>query len=247
MVGHVTWFGHGTVGIEMDGARLLTDPLLRARVAHLRRHAPVPMPGPQDAVLITHLHRDHLDLSSLRRVEARTPAIVPRGAGRYLARRGFDVVEVGVGDEVAVGGLIVLAVPAVHDGARGPLGPHAPALGFVVSGSRTVYHAGDTDLFDGMAAIGAGGVDVALLPIWGWGSTLGAGHLDPARAATAAALLAPGTVVPIHFGTYAPQGLGRARPGFLDTPLPAFLAAMAESAPGVRVAPLAQGERLLLG
>ncbi|HMG99523.1 MAG TPA: MBL fold metallo-hydrolase, partial [Gaiellales bacterium] len=61
----VTWIGHGTALLDVDGVRLLTDPLLRDRVAHLRRHAPLPpletLRG-IDAVLLTHLHRDHLDL-----------------------------------------------------------------------------------------------------------------------------------------------------------------------------------------
>ena len=107
----VTWIGHGTVLVELDGVRLLTDPLLRDRVAHLRRHVPPPPPDALrdiDAVLITHLHRDHLDLPSLRRIGRRVPIIVPRGGGRMLLRRGFDAVrEIAPGEEVAVGALTV--------------------------------------------------------------------------------------------------------------------------------------------
>ena len=88
----VTWIGHGTALVELDGARLLTDPLLRDRVAHLRRHAPLPPDRDLqgiDAVLLTHLHRDHLDLPSLRRIGKKVPIVVPRGGGRLLLRRGF--------------------------------------------------------------------------------------------------------------------------------------------------------------
>ena len=79
----VTWVGHGTVLVDLDGVRVLTDPLLRDRVVHLRRHAPLPPPQMLkglDAVLLTHLHRDHLDLPSLAAGRA-------AGAGRRAARR----------------------------------------------------------------------------------------------------------------------------------------------------------------
>ena len=107
----VTWIGHGTALVDLDGVRLLTDPLLRDRVAHLRRRVPPPDAAALrdlDAVLISHLHRDHLDLPSLRRVARDLPLVVPRGGGRLLLRRGFDAVrEVAPGDEVAIGALTV--------------------------------------------------------------------------------------------------------------------------------------------
>ena len=96
-----------------------------------------------------------------------------------------DVREIAVGGEARLGSVVVRAVPAVHSGYRPPLGPTAPPLGFVIRGSRTVYFAGDTDLFDGMGAFGEP-IDLALIPVWGWGPTLGRGlHLDPHRAAQA--------------------------------------------------------------
>ena len=76
-----------------------------------------------------------------------------------------------------------------------------PALGYVVSGSQQVYFAGDTDLFAGMSAL-AGALDVALLPVAGWGPKVDAGHLDPLRAAKSLPLLKPRIAVPIHWGTY---------------------------------------------
>src|SRR6476659_9384038 len=98
----VTWIGHGTVLVDLDGVRLLTDPLLRNRVAHLQRRVPPPdaeAVRDLDAVLISHLHRDHLDLPSLRRVPRDPTLVVPRGAGRMLLRRGFTSVrEVAPGD-----------------------------------------------------------------------------------------------------------------------------------------------------
>jgi L-ascorbate metabolism protein UlaG (beta-lactamase superfamily) len=245
----VTWIGHGTALLDLDGVRLLTDPLLRNRVAHLRRHAPLPSPETLrgiDAVLLTHLHRDHLDLPSLRRVGREVPIVVPRGGGRLLLRRGFDAVrEIVPGEQIALGSLSVSATEARHHGGRGVVvGAHGPALGYVIAGSRRIYHAGDTDLFDGMQAIGTTGLDLALVPIWGWGSRLGPGHLNPLRAAQALELLAPRIAVPIHWGTYAVGRAARKPPRYVRAPLEPFLAAASELAPAVRVVALEPGQSL---
>ena len=225
----LTYVGHSTVLIEMDGARLLTDPLLRGRVAHLRRQGPVPdldRLWPLDGVLLSHLHLDHCDLPSLRRLGTDIRVLVPRGAGTLLRRRGFrEVEELGPGETARAGALTVTATPAAHSGFRPPLGPVAAALGFVVSGSRRVYFAGDTDLFPEMAEIAVApdgrGLDAALLPVWGWGPALGPGHLDPRRAALALWLLRPSLTVPIHWGTLRPAR--PARPGRSERPAPRYL------------------------
>ena len=154
----ITWIGHSTVLIELDGVRLLTDPLLRKRVLHLRRVVDVD-PGVAsnlDAVLISHLHYDHLDLPSLRRLDRSCLVVVPRGGGRLLTRRGFrNVVEIERGESIAIGACTVEATHAEHDGNRGPLMARAAAIGFLVSGTGRVYFAGDTDLFDEMSGLGA--------------------------------------------------------------------------------------------
>ena len=97
-------------------------------------------------------------------------------------------------------------MPAEHHGTRTPFGPHAESVGFVLSaaGQPSVYFAGDTGLHPAMADLA--GVDVALIPVWGWGTNLGPGHLDPVTAADATALVDPGLVVPIHWGTFLPIG-----------------------------------------
>jgi len=255
----VTYVGHATVLLEMDGVRLLTDPVLRGRVGPLRRHGAPPAPGIAaglDALLVSHLHRDHADLPSLRRVDRATPVLAPPGAGGFLARQGFaDVRELAPGESSQVGPVTVTAVEA-HHAVRprtalpvrfmhptGPKGaPEAPdAVGFVVEGGgRRVYFAGDTDLFEGMAGLGP--LDLALLPIWGWGPSLGPGHLDPERAARAAALLSPRAVVPIHWGTLYPLGLARLRPEPLRAPPREFARWMEALAPQVEVRALAPGE-----
>ena len=103
----------------------------------------------------------------------------------------------------------------------------------VEGAGRSVYFAGDTDVFAGMAELAP--VDVALLPIWGWGPTMGPGHMDPDRAAEAAALLEARLAIPIHWGTYYPVHLGlRGPPAFLQTPPPLFEQADAGAVAGDR-------------
>ena len=242
----IEYVGHATVVIDLDGVRLVTDPLLRNRVAHLRRAAPVDAKALRgiDAVLISHAHYDHLDLPSLEKLGKKLPIIVPRGLGGLLRKRRFEtVIEVEQQESIHIGALEVRAVPAEHDGGRGPFGASAEALGYIVTGSRSVYFAGDTDLFDGMGDLGP--VDVGLVPIWGWGPGLGAGHLDPAQAAEAVALLRPGLVVPIHWGTYFPIHLGlRGAPDFVGLPPAEFVAAVERIAPDVLVRVLRPGQSL---
>jgi L-ascorbate metabolism protein UlaG (beta-lactamase superfamily) len=247
--GRIRYVGHSTVLVDLDGVRLLTDPLLRSRVAHLRRRSPVDTSALRgiDAVLVSHAHYDHLDLPSLEKLGKKVPVVVPRGLAGLLRKRRFEtVVEVEEGETFRIGELAVRAVPAEHAGGRGPLGASAAALGYVVSGSTSVYFAGDTDLFDGMADLGD--LDVGLIPVWGWGPTLGkGGHLDPKRAAEAVRRLAVKIAVPIHWGTYFPIHLGIRRvPPFVELPPAEFAAACAEVAPDVTVRVLQPGEELLL-
>lgn len=193
--------------IALDGVTVVTDPLLRRRAAHLLRYAP-PVPRlTADAVLISHAHYDHLDPLSLARLGRGTPVVAPIGVGPMLRRRRFhDVREVAAGDRLTFGPLEVVATAADHPGTRPPTRLRAEALGYLVRGSLTVYFAGDTGLFDEMSEIGDEGIDVALIPVDGWGPTVGEGHLDPGGAAEAVKLLRPRVAVPIHWGTYAPYG-----------------------------------------
>jgi L-ascorbate metabolism protein UlaG (beta-lactamase superfamily) len=240
----IVFLGHATVLIEVDGVRLLTDPLLRGRVAHLRRRVP-PVPRELftgiDAVLISHLHHDHLDLPSLRLLGEETHVVVPAGAGAWLRRKGFGTVtELGVGDVAKAGTLTVTAVRAHHDGRRLG-GPHAEPLGYLVSGGHTVYFAGDTELFAEMSNLPRP-LDAALLPVAGWSPTLGAGHMGPLDAARAASLIGPRIAIPVHWGTLSPLGPGRRDRERLGDPPRLFAEYVASIAPRVEVRILAPGQ-----
>ena len=217
----LTWVGHATTLIDLDGYRILTDPLLTRRVAHLRRRRAVPEADQHDIdlILLSHVHLDHLHLPSLKRLRPSARVLAPTGSARLLYKAGFrDVTDVNVGDRIAAGPTVIEVVPAAHKHGRGPHSRvTARPVGFVIEGSgRRIYFPGDTDLFDAMAELGD--IDVALLPIWGWGSTLGEGHLNPLRAAEATRLIRPELLVPIHWGTYAPEDGRRRLPRWFDAP-----------------------------
>ncbi|MEU8930226.1 MBL fold metallo-hydrolase [Streptomyces sp. NPDC048409] len=249
----ITWWGHATCTIEDSGVRLLTDPLFARRLAHLRRRRGAPPPAAArraDLVLVSHLHADHLHVPSLAGLAPGTRLLVPRGAPRAVPAlrrlRQLRITEVGVGDEIPVGPLVVRVVPARHDGRRLPVGPHrSPALGYVVEGAARTYFAGDTGLFDEMAEA-VGPVDVALLPVGGWGPHLGEGHLDAGRAARALALLEPRSAVPVHYGTYWPIGMDGMRPHEFHAPGDEFVRLAAQYAPRVAVHRLGHGEGVRL-
>ncbi len=205
----ITYVGHATVEIRVDDStRLLTDPVVRPRVAHIRRIAPradVASLRGADAVLISHGHHDHLDPRSLRAVEPRA-VVCPPGCARIVRAAGVGrVEELEPGGSIEVGGARIEAVEVEHDGKRHPLAKGSTSLGFVIRGRESAFFAGDTELFAGLENYA--GVDVALLPIWGWGPKLGAGHMGPEDAARATALLRPRVVIPIHWGTLAGPGV----------------------------------------
>jgi L-ascorbate metabolism protein UlaG (beta-lactamase superfamily) len=270
----ITWWGHATTTVEANGTRLLTDPVLTSRIAHLRRRRgpnPSPEAGHCDAVLVSHLHADHLHLTSLAKVAPDAALVVPRGAAKLIhADRGPSYsdrcIEVAPGNQLTIGSLEITAVTAHHDGRRLPWSSYsAQAVGYRIAsvasiasiasvasvdstdstdsigGSPSVWFAGDTDLYDGLAAE-AGPVDLALVPVGGWGPSLGPGHLDPVRAAEAVRRVGASTAVPVHFGTFWPIGFDRVKPELFLPPGDRFRAAMAEVDPAVKVELLVPGE-----
>jgi L-ascorbate metabolism protein UlaG (beta-lactamase superfamily) len=257
------FLGHSTVRVELAGRTVLTDPLLAPTVGLLRRVVPLPAPtawAGVDLVLISHLHGDHLHLPSLRTLGPDVRIVVPRGAGDWLRGRGFPRVdELSAGESLQDGALRITGVRAEHSGHRwGPRSTHGPAtesLGYLLEGGgSSVYASGDTGLFDGMAVLGERAIDVALLPVWGWGPSLGPGHLDPVGAAEAVARIRPRFAVPVHWGTLTLAGMtwlpspmrARMRRLLIDPPRK-FAMEVAARGLGTRVVVTEPGHPVLLG
>ena len=250
MADRITFLGHSAVRLELGGTTLLVDPLLRRRFLHVLRAAPPPPPetvSGVDGLAISHLHMDHLDFPSIRGLDRATPVLVPAGGEGLLRRRGFrDVTGLVAGDGAVIGAVEIKAARADHDGRRWRFGPPVESIGFDLRApAARVYFAGDTDLFDEMAELGPG-IDVAMLPIGGWGPRVGPGHLNPKRAARAAAMIRPRIVVPIHWGAYLRVGLARTKPELLTQPPRELVAQVEALAPGVDVEVLEPGESLAL-
>ena len=250
MGNRLTFLGHSTVLIDLDGVRVLTDPLLGHLAAGaLRRQVPaVSADALMDisAVFISHGHLDHLDLASLRALPGAPALIVPVGLGRVVsdAARG-EVHEMRAGDRLQIGALTLEAVHAEHSRCRSLFTSAESPLGLLIVGSTSVYFAGDTGLFPEMRQL-AGRVDVALLPVGGWGPTLGRGHLDPRRAAEAAVRICPAIATPIHWGTLYPLGLRRVAGRRFDGPGEAFRDAVAARAAPIEVRVLRPGQSMPL-
>ena len=241
---HIHFGGHSTLLIEIDGVKVLTDPLFREWLLHIKRHAPaidMAVFGQPDVILISHSHLDHLDKQSLQRLDRGAHVIAPSDTVKIIRRLGFQhITAVKPGDTIETHGLKVITVPAIHGGGRLPWSAEGDMLGFIVesglAGSakdgsalddglgaapQSFYFAGDTDLYpamDQLAKLTQSGIDLALLPVWGWGPKVGEGHLDPTSAAEAAKLVNAWVTVPIHWGGYFPFGLKRTHGRLLSTP-----------------------------
>ena len=231
----------------MDGFRLLTDPILRNRVTFLHRAAPALTSSSYekiDAVLISHLHYDHLDFPSLRMLPEPLKLVIPGGSAPVLRKGGYeDLNELRIGDSIRLGPLEVEAVFADHVRKRGLVGPSADCLGYIISGSSKIYYPGDTRLFPEMAHL-ADDLEMALMPVWGWGFDRGRMHMGPREAAEALTLLKPRQAIPIHWGTLVPLGTRFLKPSFLYFPPLEFASWARQLAPEVKVHIVMPGESI---
>lgn len=253
----VRWLGHATVVLDVDGVRLVTDPLLRRHAGVLRRRggrAPLAADWRgTDAALVSHLHHDHAEVGSLRMLGP-VPVLAAPSSAHWLTGRGLRGVGVAPGEWCTVTGATggtarVRTVPAEHGHRPMPHRPNA-ATGFVVRGDGvTVWFAGDTGPFPGLVRVpelAGAPVDLALVPVGGWGPRLSGGHLDPVEAARVCALVGARVAVPVHWGTLHAPASRRLPPGWMDRAGWAFEAAAQRVAPGVEVRVLAPGEAAVL-
>jgi L-ascorbate metabolism protein UlaG (beta-lactamase superfamily) len=250
----ITFVGHSTTLVEVSGVRVLTDPILRDKFRLLRRKEAVCSTCVDvrsiDAVVLSHMHFDHMDYPSLRMIPREIPIIAPEGAGRYLSREvGHDVVEMRVGQRVRIGDIEVHATPSVHaSGFYWPLWYPRNVLSYMFVGSEVVYFIGDTALFDDLARLGRDfDIDVALLPVWGIGPYLRGDHMTPAQAAEALSMLRARTAIPIHWGTIHPAGPIWKKMAFLAEPPRLFAREAARVSPMTDVRILAPGQTATIG
>jgi L-ascorbate metabolism protein UlaG (beta-lactamase superfamily) len=250
IVDSVTWLGHSTVLLEIAGTRLLTDPLLRPHAGLLRRRTPRPTEEhwrEVDAVLLSHLHHDHAHLRSLRELGP-VPILTGRENAAWL--RGRDLPGVPLEGWRDVGEVSVRLVPAVHHSRPMPHRPNEAHGHLLRSESAAVWVAGDTSLYDGLQELpawaGRDRIDVAVVPVGGWGPRLSPGHMGPEEAAVACAETGARYAVPVHWGTFHVPPTGWFG-SWTRRPLELFADALARIAPHCHLVPLrAGGERSVL-
>jgi L-ascorbate metabolism protein UlaG (beta-lactamase superfamily) len=249
----VSWLGHSTVVLDLAGTRVLTDPLLQRHAWPLRRRTTPPVReswADPDAVLISHLHHDHAELSSLRMV-ADAPVLTAEENAAWLRKQGLRGEALGddwrpVGDA----GVEVRLVPAVHHSRPMPHRPNAANGHLLRHGATSIWAAGDTSRFDGMEHLAglAGGdrLDLALIPIAGWGPRLSDGHLDGPEAARVCATVKARYALPVHWGTLHPPLFTVRGGAWMARPREHFLEALASEAPDTEPVDLLPGGTVTL-
>lgn len=207
----ITWIGHASWLIQLDGVSLLIDPIFSETLGPGTRRFVAPGIGPTelpsiDAQLITHNHRDHLDLPSVKAVAS--PVVAGLGLAPLFAKHGLECRELDWWQEANVGKVTVRFVPSQHWSQRS-LNDVNETLwgGFVIEGtSARLYHSGDTAYFDGFLEIGrrSGPIDAALLPIGAYDPAwfMSKQHMNPEEAARAFTDLGARNFVAMHWGTF---------------------------------------------
>jgi L-ascorbate metabolism protein UlaG (beta-lactamase superfamily) len=207
----LTWLGHASWLVQLDGVTLLIDPVLGDSIGGVVKRNVAPGLPPSrlprvDASLVTHNHRDHLDLPSLQ--AAKAPVVAGLGLASFFEKRGLPATELGWWQEAKVGGVRVSFVPSQHWSRRGLLDTNETLWGgFVIEGGGArIYHSGDTAYFDGFAEIGRRHpkIDAALLPIGAYDPSwfMERQHMNPEQAVRAFVDLGAAHFFAMHWGTF---------------------------------------------
>ncbi len=213
------WIGHSTVLVDIDGFRVLTDPIWSERCSPFesvgpKRFHPPPIDladvGRVDAVVISHDHYDHLDMKTIQALAPRGVVFfVPLGIGAHLERWGVPLAqirELDWGNRARLRELEIIALPARHYSGRGPI-PHDEtewASWAIIGNTHRVYFSGDTGFFPGLRDIGEsfGPFDLTLIKIGAYGETWPQIHIDPEEAVQTEIAVRGKLMLPIHWGTF---------------------------------------------
>jgi len=217
-----TWLGHSTVLLEIDGVRVLTDPVWGPRASPSRligpkRFQPVPVPlrqlPPLDVVVISHDHYDHLDYPTIRQLRKRAvPFVTSLGVGAHLEAWGVEperIIELDWWESYALAGsdLTITAAPSQHFSGRTPKSRNSTLWSALVvrSSRHAVFFSGDTGLTGEYRSIRErlGPFDLVMLEVGAFHPAWGDMHLGPDHALEALELLGSGPFLPIHWGTFA--------------------------------------------
>ena len=220
----VTWFGHSTLLFEIDGVRVLVDPVFGPRAS------PVPFAGPKrfhptpvtvaqlppiDVVLLSHDHHDHLDPFSVRALaERRVPWVTSLGVGARLEKLGIElrlITELDWWEEHRLpgGSLSFTAAPAQHFSGRTPFDRNTTLWSswVLTTEKRRVFYTGDTGLTEELREVGRrfGPFDMSVIEIGAWHPAWDAIHLGPANALRVYEMLGgvrAGPFLPVHWATF---------------------------------------------
>ncbi len=217
----ITWLGHSTLLVEIDGRRVLIDPVWGKRASPFNwlgpeRFFPPPLDfddlPPLDAVVISHDHYDHLDFPTIRRLAASdVPFIVPLGVGAHLEHWGVPagrITELEWWQEQTIGDLRLVATPARHFSGRSVLMRDRDCTlwaGWALLGPRhRIYYSGDTAMFPGFTDIGErlGPFDVTMIESGAYNAMWADVHLGPEQAVQAHTMVRGGLMIPVHWGLF---------------------------------------------
>jgi len=250
----VTWLGHATVVLDVGGVRLISDPLLGRHAGFLLRRGHPPDPSAWqviDAVLLSHLHHDHAELRSLRRL-GNVPVVTAPSNAAWLREHGVPgAIGLQPGEWFSLGQhdqVQVALAPAVHGARPMPHRPNAVNGHFVRHTDGAVWVLGDTEAFPGMSQVvelAEAPIDLAVVPVSGWGPRLSKGHLDSPAAAQVCDLVSARYAIPVHWGTLHPPGLRHLPPGWMDRPGARFADDIHRYAPQCHPVVLAPGQSWL--
>jgi L-ascorbate metabolism protein UlaG (beta-lactamase superfamily) len=207
----LTWLGHASWLVQLDGLSLVIDPVLSESIpVGLRRNVPVGVPTHQlpkiDASLVSHNHYDHLDLPSLKAIGA--PIVTGLSMTRHFSSTRLTATELDWWESTTLGDVRVTFVPSQHWSRRGLTDPNESLWGgFIIEGSSArLYHSGDTAYFEGFTEIGRrfSNIDAAMLPIGAYDPSwfMEKQHMNPEQATQSFVDLGAQHFLAMHWGTF---------------------------------------------